>query len=116
MKHSKLFICRLQKETVNKDQKPLFSLTSTFSQTPKAKPVVAAVLDFTLCNIHTFLYKSRLEMKMIQKWGKKWGRPTDFNAKKLKSAYFSPATQTVLQAVNMQFGLDSLVLLLVSSS
>lgn len=50
-------------------------------------------------------------MKMIQKWG----RPTDFNAKKLKSAYFSPATQTVLQAVNMQFGLDSLVLLLVSS-
>lgn len=55
-------------------------------------------------------------MKMIQKWGKKWGRPTDFNAKKLKSAYFSPATQTVLQAVNMQFGLDSLVLLLVSSS
>lgn len=52
-------------------------------------------------------------MKMIQKWG----RPTDFNAKKLKSVFeLFQATQTVLQAVNMQFGLDSLVLLLVSSS
>lgn len=50
-------------------------------------------------------------MKMIQKWEKSGDAPQI-----LMQRNFSPATQTVLQAVNMQFGLDSLVLLLVSSS
>lgn len=57
-------------------------------------------------------------MKMIQKWEKSGDVPQILMQRNLSQSlsYFSPATQTVLQAVNMQFGLDSLVLLLVSSS
>lgn len=55
---------------------------------------------------------------MIHKWEKSGDAPQILMQRNWSQSlsYFSPATQTVLQAVNMQFGPDSLVLLLVSSS